>query len=90
MSQHLPSVAITQLTDSLRKNKIAIVTAEWNEHITTKLLEACQARLKEAGISEENIIVSKVPGSFELPLGAQYMLELGQASGVICIGCLIK
>ena len=31
-----------------------------------------------------------VPGSFELPLGAKWMLEHSNVDAVICIGCVIQ
>ena len=44
----------------------------------------------EHGIKEENILVKHVPGSFELPLGAKWMLEHSNVDAVICIGCVIQ
>ena len=38
----------------------------------------------------ENILVKHVPGSFELPLGAKWMLEHSRVDAVICIGCVIQ
>ena len=57
------------------KIKIGIVVSEWNESITNNLLEGAISALKENKIAEKNIIVHRVPGTFELPLGAQYLLE---------------
>ena len=38
----------------------------------------------------KNIIIKYVPGTFELPLGAQYLFERNLVDGVICIGCVIQ
>lgn len=69
--------------------KIGIVTAEWNEHITGALAEGALILLREHGIREENILSHLVPGSYELPLAAQWLLDAG-CDAVIAIGCLIK
>lgn len=70
--------------------RIGIVVSEWNEHITSKLFEGAKATLLDAGVKEENIRVSVVPGAFELPLGTQWLLEDGSLDGVIAIGVVIQ
>jgi 6,7-dimethyl-8-ribityllumazine synthase len=69
--------------------KIGIVTAEWNEHITGALTEGARALLLAQGIKLENILTQPVPGSYELPLAAQWLINAG-CDAVIAIGCLIK
>jgi 6,7-dimethyl-8-ribityllumazine synthase len=46
--------------------------------------------LLKYGALKENISVKAVPGSFELTLGAQWMLEKKEVDAVICIGCVIQ
>ena len=72
------------------KLNIGIVISEWNGHITERLLNGTLSALENSGIKSENIIVKKVPGTFELPLGAQYMLDKNLVDGIICIGCVIQ
>ena len=55
--------------------KIGIVVSELNDHITSKLLEGALQTLLENGVLEDNIIIHHVPGAFELPLGAQWILR---------------
>jgi len=70
--------------------RFGIVVSEWNEKITTGLLEGALAALKENGAKEENIIVQFVPGSFELPLGAQHLFEAKDVDGVVCLGSVVQ
>ena len=70
--------------------KIGIVVSEWNENITFNLLKGAETTLVENGVKPENIHVQFVPGAFELPLGAQLMLESRFLDGVIAIGCVIQ
>jgi 6,7-dimethyl-8-ribityllumazine synthase len=69
--------------------KIAIVCAEFNEIITSKLLEGAKNALVKRGITESEILVKKVPGAFEIPLASQKVLESGY-DGCIAIGAIIK
>ena len=75
---------------SAQNTRIGIVVSEWNDRITDSLLNGAQECLLEHGIKEENILVKHVPGSFELPLGAKWMLEHSNVDAVICIGCVIQ
>ena len=70
--------------------KIGIVIAEWNSKITKRLLSGANEALQHFGIKKENIQTHYVPGTFELPLGAQYPLDKNAGDGVICIGCVIQ
>lgn len=69
---------------------IAVVISEWNEEITGSLYEGAYNSLKENGIQKENIITFRVPGSFELSLGAQRMAKKNNVDAVICLGCVIQ
>ena len=75
---------------SAQNTRIGIVVSEWNDRITDSLLNGAEESLLEHGILQENILVKHVPGSFELPLGAKWMLEKTDVDAVICIGCIIQ
>lgn len=70
--------------------KIGIVVSEWNENITGNLLKGAIQALTENGVKEENIKVEKVPGTYELPLASQFMLEYTDVDGVVAIGSVIQ
>ncbi|MBL1231370.1 MAG: 6,7-dimethyl-8-ribityllumazine synthase [Flavobacteriales bacterium] len=70
--------------------KIAIVVAEWNEQITQGLLNGAYNTLLKHNVAKENIVIQYVPGSFELPLGAQTLLEKTTLDAVICLGSVIQ
>ena len=70
--------------------RFGIVVARWNRHITRALEEGAVQTLKTAGVSEEDMLVRYVPGSFELTAAAQWMIEYGKVDAVIAIGCVIQ
>ncbi|MDP2187450.1 MAG: 6,7-dimethyl-8-ribityllumazine synthase [Sphingobacteriaceae bacterium] len=72
------------------KYRIGIVTAEWNEHITSALEQGALEVLRQQGIEAKNVKAVSVPGSYELPLAAQWLHKEFKADAVIAIGCLIK
>jgi 6,7-dimethyl-8-ribityllumazine synthase len=69
---------------------IGIVVSEWNFEITNGLLQGSLSALLDNGVKEHNIHVKWVPGAFELPLGAQYLLEDNLVDGVVCLGSVIQ
>jgi 6,7-dimethyl-8-ribityllumazine synthase len=75
---------------NLSNSKFAIVVAEWNEEITEALFQGAVDAFLKLGVNKKNIIRKNVPGSFELPLGAQWMAEQKNISAVVCLGCVIQ
>ncbi len=73
-----------------RDEKIGIVCARFNEFIVTKLLGGAVDGLVRHGISEDNIDVAWVPGSFEIPLICKKMVETGKYDAVIALGSVIR
>jgi 6,7-dimethyl-8-ribityllumazine synthase len=70
--------------------KIGIVVSEWNSSITFNLLKGAEETLLKHGVEKENISVHLTPGSFELALGAQFLLEKGTFDGVVALGSVIQ
>ena len=70
--------------------KFGIVVSEWNQDITSALLDGALSTLEKLHAKNENIHVKWVPGSFELTLGAQFMAEYTNVDAIICLGCVIQ
>ena len=71
-------------------DKLAIVVSKWNEKITGVLYQGALSVLTAAGVSPDHIDKYEVPGSYELPMGAQLALAKEAYDGVICLGCVIQ
>ena len=89
MAGSLQSVSSKSKID-LSKKQFAIIVADWNEEVTEVLYEGAFQALVKAGVKKSHITRSNVPGSFELPLGAQWALEDKHIDAVICLGCVIQ
>ena len=70
--------------------KVALVISEWNEEITSGLSKGAIETLTKHGVDDEDIIVRHVPGAFELPLGAQFLLKSKKFDGIITVGTVIQ
>ena len=70
--------------------RFGIIVSEWNENITNNLAQGAYDTLIENGAKEENVKVVHVPGSFELVVGAQLLLENSNFDAIVCIGSVIQ
>ena len=73
---------------SAKDMKIGVVVADWNEQITERLYQGAMEVLNTCGCI--HVIRKDVPGSFELALGAQFLLEYTDVDAVICLGSVIQ
>ena len=70
--------------------RFGIVVSEWNPNITEGLKKGALETLLENGVTEDNIVVWDVPGTFELPFGSKHMLQTQDVDAVIAIGSVIQ
>ena len=70
--------------------KFGLVISRFNEFFTKKLLEGAQDALLRHGVSQEDIEVAWVPGSFEIPLVAKKLAETKRYDAVICLGAVVR
>lgn len=87
MSQHVPTALPPKIDDL----SLAIITTQWNAHITDALASGAVARLKELGYDpSETLMRFEVPGAIELTFAASQLIETSRFDAIIVIGCVIK
>ena len=70
--------------------RVAIVTAEWNGHITSKLRQGALDLFASQGFDMENDVECfDVPGAVELTFAASQLIETELFDVVIVFGCVI-
>jgi 6,7-dimethyl-8-ribityllumazine synthase len=70
--------------------RIGVVASQFNNFITDRLLAGALDALQQAGATEEQIQILRVPGSFELPIAAKKLAASGRFDSIICIGCVLR
>lgn len=70
--------------------RFAVIVARFNAEITEGLLRGARAALAEAGVTDAQITVVRVPGAFEIPVTALRLAESRRFDAVIALGCVIK
>ena len=70
--------------------KFGVVVSRFNEFITKKLLDGAQDALLRHGVSEDDIDIAWVPGSFEIPLATKKLAQTKKYDAIICLGAVIR
>jgi 6,7-dimethyl-8-ribityllumazine synthase len=66
--------------------RVGVVAASWHTEVMDGLVAGAQRALAEAGVSDVELV--RVPGAFELPLGAARLLE--RCDAVVALGVVIR
>ena len=82
MAGHAPEVSIKEIPNAT----IAIISATWHDDICADLIKGAQRACALAKAKSE---VIRVPGSFGLPLAAQFAFEKGFDAAVV-LGVVIQ
>ena len=70
--------------------RFGVVASRFNEFITKRLLDGAEDALLRHGVSQEDIEIAWVPGSFEIPLIAKKLAQSNKYDAVICLGAVIR
>jgi 6,7-dimethyl-8-ribityllumazine synthase len=70
--------------------KFGIVTARFNDFITSRLLDGALDALQRHGAADGDIDIVKVPGAYEIPLAAKMLAQSKKYNAVICLGAVIR
>jgi len=70
--------------------RFGLVVSRFNEFITKKLLEGAQDALLRHGVSQADVEIAWVPGSFEIPLIAKKLAQSKKYDAVICLGAVVR
>lgn len=70
--------------------RIGVVAARFNELVTEHLLSGALDSLRTAGVAAGDIVLVRVPGALEIPLGAQKLAEHAAVDAVVALGCVVR
>lgn len=70
--------------------KFGIIVARFNDFITSRLVDGALDALVRSGANDEDILVVRVPGAFEIPLAAMKIAAQKKYDAIICLGAVIR
>ena len=83
MAGHAPTIGIKPLPGA----KVAIISSSWHLDICNDLIAGAKRALTAAQVG--TVEIQFVPGSFEIPLAAQFAFEAG-FDAVVALGLVLK
>lgn len=70
--------------------RVAIVAARYNEILVRQLVDGARETLLDAGVKDDDIVLVRVPGAFELPAVARKLAETGQLHAIVALGVVLR
>jgi 6,7-dimethyl-8-ribityllumazine synthase len=70
--------------------RFAVIASRFNDFIVSRLADGALDALVRHGAQEDQILLVKVPGAWEIPLAAKRLVETGRYDAVICLGAVIR
>ena len=70
--------------------KIAIVMSNFNQEISSNLLENFYDHARNINFPEKNITLYNVPGAFEIPYMVKRVALTEKFNAIVCLGSLIR
>src|SRR3989338_5282348 len=70
--------------------KFAIIASRFNDFITKELISGCTDTLLRHGAEDRDLVITWVPGAFEIPAIAQKMDKYKTYDALICLGTVIR
>ena len=83
MAGAAPQIGLTQQPQA----KVAIISSSWHLDICNDLIDGAKRALAKAGVTQVEVMM--VPGSFEIPLAAQFAFEKG-VDAVVAVGLVLQ
>lgn len=86
MSTHTPTGELKVV----KGMRVAIVRAQWNSHITSRLEADAREVFAEQGLPDKDVVTFDVPGAVELTFAASQLIESELFDVVVAFGCVIR
>jgi 6,7-dimethyl-8-ribityllumazine synthase len=79
-----------RLSEPAAAVRIGLAASQFNHFITRQLVEGARDALQRHGLGAEQVILAWVPGAFELPLAADWLLNEQGCDAVVALGAVIR
>lgn len=70
--------------------RFGIVASRFNERIVERLLAGATDCLMRHGVRQEDVVVVRVPGAWEIPHALELLAARGGVDALVALGCVIR
>lgn len=78
------------LTAPAASARIALIASRFNELVVKELITGAQDVLVRHGMREDQLVLVRVPGAYEIAHAAKLLAQSGQFAGLVALGCVIR
>ena len=75
---------------SAARTRVAVVASRFNEFVVSGLVKGAIGAWVKHGGAEDDLLVARVPGAFELPVVARQLAHSGEYKAIVALGCIIR
>jgi 6,7-dimethyl-8-ribityllumazine synthase len=80
----------TDERQALASLRFAVCVGRFYEDLAQRLLNGARRGFVHAGVLTDNVVITSVPGAYELPFATKQYAESGEFAGVACLGVVIR
>jgi 6,7-dimethyl-8-ribityllumazine synthase len=70
--------------------RVAVIASRFNDFVVSGLVKGASAVWVRNGGAEEDLLIARVPGAFELPVVARQLAQSGEYQAIVALGCVIR
>lgn len=70
--------------------RVAVIASCFNDFVVSALVKGAVAAWVNHGGAEEDLLIARVPGAYELPVLARQLARSGQYEALVALGCVIR
>ena len=70
--------------------RVVVLASRFNAPIVDALVEGALGALAEAGVAREAVTLVRVPGAWELPVAAAWLVRGGRCDAIVALGCVVR
>ncbi|HTR03616.1 MAG TPA: 6,7-dimethyl-8-ribityllumazine synthase [Thermoanaerobaculia bacterium] len=70
--------------------RFGVVCARWNPTVTDALLDAAVETLRRRGAKASDVAIVRVPGAFEVAVGAKALLDAGRHHALVALAAIVR
>jgi len=75
---------------SAKGRRFGLVAARTNDLVVSRLLEGALDAFRRSGANEDDLVVVRTPGAWEIPLALRDLARVGRFDGLVALGAVLR
>jgi 6,7-dimethyl-8-ribityllumazine synthase len=75
---------------SAKGRRFGLVAARTNDLVVARLLDGALDAFRRSGANEDDLVVVRTPGAWEIPLALRDLARVGRFDGLVALGAVLR